>query len=143
MSFSTILVPVDGSASSHHAVQFAARLAAHLGASLELVTVLDLGQLDFYDGMYRTVEQIEDWQERLREQVLEEAIALLPTGGAPVTTTMLKGPVVKSLLARIVEAQPDLVVMGRTGKGQLERVLYGSVSRRIASLSPVPVTLVG
>jgi len=142
MSFSKILVPVDGSEPSTRALQFAVRLAEETGATIELVTVLDLGQLDFYDGMYRTIEQVEHWQERLRERVIAEALATIPEGGPPVETVLLKGAAVKAILARIEEVSPDVVVMGRTGRGAIDRMLHGSVSRRIAALSPVPVTVV-
>jgi nucleotide-binding universal stress UspA family protein len=48
MSFSRILVPIDGSDPSGRALQLGLQLAASTGAALEVVTVLDLGQLDFY-----------------------------------------------------------------------------------------------
>ncbi|MEL6346875.1 MAG: universal stress protein [Myxococcota bacterium] len=143
MPIQKILVPVDGSEPALRALNFAVEVATAMGASLELVTVLDLGQLDFYDGMYRTIEQIESWQEEIRSDILMRALDTLPDDRPPTTTTMLKGAAVKALLAHINDSEPDMVVMGRTGRSAVNRILHGSVSSRISAASPVPVTLVG
>ena len=60
MGIHRILVPIDGSAPSNAALEHAVTIARATGAALDVVTVVDLGQLDFYDGMYRTPEQVED-----------------------------------------------------------------------------------
>jgi nucleotide-binding universal stress UspA family protein len=92
--------------------------------------------------MYRTVEQVELWQEKLREGVLAEALASIPSDGPEVTASLLRGPAVRTLLDHIQATAPDMVIMGRTGRGRLDRMLHGSVSRRVSALSAVPVTLV-
>ena len=147
MSIKRVLVPLDGSESGWNALKFAAELCADLGAELELVTVMDLGQLEFFDGMYRSHEQVERWQEHLREQILSQAISQLPEGTPTPRSTLLRGPVITTLLGEIKRRKPDLVVMGHSGRGALKRVLIdgllaGSVSRRLVATSPVPVTVV-
>lgn len=143
MPLQKIMVPVDGSAPSNHALDFAVSLASALNATVEIVTVLDLGQLDFFDGMYRTTDQIELWQEKVKAEILNGALARVPEDGPEVITTLLRGAAVKALLSHIRAASPDMVVMGRTGRSAVDRILHGSVSRRVSGASPVPVTLVG
>lgn len=142
MAFNHLLVPVDGSEPAKRALRYAISLSAQTGATIELLAVLDVGQLDFYDGMYRTVEQVEHWQEKLREQVLDDARAEIPAHGARVLTTMLKGSAARAILEYIEASGADGIVMGRTGRSGIDRVLHGSVSRRVTALSTVPVTLV-
>lgn len=142
MAFTHLLVPIDGSEPAQRALQYALQLSAQTGATVELVAVLDISQLDFYDGMYRTVEQVEHWQQKLREQVLDEARAQIPAHGARILTTMLKGSAARAILEHIDASGADGIVMGRTGRGKIDRMLHGSVSRRVSALSTVPVTLV-
>ena len=141
MAIKSILVPVDGSEPAVRAVAFAAELAKGLGAEVELVTVLDLGQLDIYEGMYQTLDPSENWQEKVRTEILEQAQATL--AGVPSKVTLLRGPTVKALLSHMRATNPGMVIMGRTGRTAVDRILHGSVSRRLSASSTVPVTLVG
>lgn len=143
MSIKTIMVPVDGSEPSQRALAFAITLAGPLDAELELVTVMDLGQLDFFDGMSETLNQLDDWQDKLQREVLQPALDSIPDGGPRAKTLILRGAVHKSLMGHITSTSPCMVVMGRTGRTAMNRILHGSVSRRISGASPVPVTLVG
>ena len=142
MPFTRLLVPVDGSAPALRAVAVAVELAGALGASVELASVLSLGELDFYDGMYKTPEQVAALHTRHRRAVLEAAQAEVPET-VSCSGVLLEGPVAASLLARATETDAHLIVMGRTGKGRLERLLKGSVAQRVSSLAPMPVVLVG
>lgn len=142
MSIRRILVPVDGSESSLRALDHASALAEAVGAELDLITVLSLGELDFYDGMYLTLDQVEQWQSQLKDDILATAQARVP-GGVGVRAAVLKGRIVPTILERAASESCDLIVLGRTGKGRLERMLKGSVAQRISGSAPVPVTLVG
>lgn len=135
-----ILVPIDGSEPSLRAVEHASMIAKATGASLDLVTVLDLRQVDVYEGFYLTDEQLEKIEEHAHERVLDVAKKKVPEG-VKVQTRLLKGPALKLLLHE-AEAGADLVVIGRTGKNALERVLEGSVSRGLAAHCKVPITIV-
>ena len=141
-NFKLILVPVDGSDASMRAVDLGVQLAEALDAALEVVTVLDLGQLDFYDGMYMSLEQIESWQERVRNDILEAAMARVPDDGLKASFELVRGPVIKSLLAHIDKVKPSMVVLGRTGKGALREAIAGSVSSPLVHHLHVPVTVI-
>ncbi len=143
LKIDTILVPVDGSGPSERAVDFAAGLAAATGAALELVTVIDIGQVDVYEGFYLTEEQLDQRRAHLQAEVLERAAARVdPALGLSLRTRLLRGAVVKTLLAEIERPEIGLVVIGRTGRSALERILQGSVSERVAKRSADPVVLI-
>jgi nucleotide-binding universal stress UspA family protein len=138
--FRHLLVPVDGSEPSLRALDAALGLARATGATLTVATVLDLGQLDFFDGMYLSHEQVERWQELVKLEVLEVAEARL--GGFDARLRLLRGAVVPALLAEAEAAGVDLFVLGRSGKGALDRLAHGSVSHRLGAASPIPVLTV-
>lgn len=142
MGIHRILVPVDGSAPAVAALEHAVAIATATGAALDVVTVVDLGQLDFYDGMFHTPEQVDAIQTRVKQDVLDTAQAQV-AARVPATFSVVHGPVMRTLLGRVAKADIDLVVLGRTGKGSMEQLFDGSVSRRMAVACPVPVTLVG
>jgi len=138
--FRHLLVPVDGSEPGHRALDAAVALVRATGAKLTVATVLDLGQLDFFDGMYLSHEQVERWQELVKLEVLEVAEARL--GGFDARLRLLRGAVVPALLAEAEAEGVDLIVLGRSGKGALDRLAHGSVSHRLGATSPIPVLTV-
>jgi nucleotide-binding universal stress UspA family protein len=142
MSIHRILVPIDGSAPATAALEHAIFIATATGAALDVVTVVDLGQLNFYDGMYRTPEQVDAIETRVKQDVLDGAVATV-ADRVPATYSVLHGSILPTLLDRVAAAEIDLAVLGRTGKGAVERFFEGSVSRRLATRCPVPVTVVG
>ncbi len=137
-----ILVPVDGSEPSDRALDFAVYLATLSGAEVDVVTVLDLGQLDFYDGMYMTLDQVEAWQDRLKQHTLDAAMARIPDDGPAATFEVLRGPAARTLLDYAHKRGHGMVVMGRTGKGALREALTGSISSAVVHRAHIPVTLV-
>lgn len=136
-----ILCPVDGSESARRAATYAANLAMASGHPLVLVGVLDLVQLDPEAGFYVSDEQLDKVRERFKKEVLDFHVGHLPKG-ASATTKVLEGPVTKTLLHHIDEAKPFCVVVGRSGKGAVERLFQGSVSRALAGTSTAPLTIV-
>jgi nucleotide-binding universal stress UspA family protein len=136
-----VLVPIDGSEPSDRAVVFGARMAAALGARLDLVHVLDVSRLDVYDGFYLSDERVARIESEVEERMLAAARALVPEG-VEATTRVLKGPLLDMLLLEADRPDVELVVVGRTGKNRLERVLDGSVSRRLSTHARSPVALV-
>lgn len=142
MALQRILVPIDGSEPSRAALDFGVALANACGAAIEVVTVVDLGQLDYYDGMYRSIPQLEAWQADIKRGILDAACETIPEDGPDWTSRLMRGPAVRTLLKHIETTRPDMVVVGRTGRGALDRALHGSVSRRLCARAQVPVTVV-
>lgn len=136
-----ILVPVDGSEAALRAASFAAELAKSTGRPLELVAVLDIIQLDPDAGLVISEEQKNTVRGKFRSAVLDVHTAALPKD-AGVTTTLLEGRPTQALLAHIERSAPYAVVVGRTGKGAVERLFQGSVSRALTERSTSPVLVI-
>lgn len=137
-----ILVPVDGSAPSDRALDLAARMAKGLGVSLDIITILDLSQVDVYDGFYLTDHQLEELQSKAKNEILEGAKLRAERASVAATTRLLRGRAAHVLLEEAEQPGVEMIIMGRTGKGAFERFVQGSVSRSLAAHSPAPVTIV-
>lgn len=142
MTIKKIMVPLDGSDPSMRALDLAAELAAALGAALELVTVMDMGQLSFFDGIDVSLSKDKPWEEKLKQEILQPGLARIQSRAVNSQTQILKGPVFQTLMKHVKDSTPDMIVMGRTGRNAVNRLLNGSVSQRLSAASPVPVTMV-
>ena len=137
-----ILVAVDGSEPADRALDFAVDIALRNRASLEVVTVLDLGNLYVYGAPGLTNLPVEDWEASLRHDVLDRALERVIDAAIPSEGHVLTGPVARTLLDRIEDTGPSLVVVGRSGRGALNKLLTGSVCNALTRRSPVPTVVV-
>lgn len=135
-----ILVPVDGSEPGFRALAHAVSMAKATGASLDVVTVIDLRQVDVYEGFYLTDAQLEILEKNAHEKILDHAKEMAE--GVPTTARLLHGPALKTLLSESESDEVSMVVMGRTGKNAFERIFEGSVSRGLSAHCTKPVTVV-
>ena len=142
-----ICVAVDGSDSSFKAVQSAAQLAASIGAQLSVLHVIR--NMKVPDQLRRFVKQ--NSLERLREQALQEAgqeivnhaLTLAAERGVEdAQGKILTGDPAATLVATAEQLQGDLLVVGTRGLGQVEGVLIGSISNKLASISNISVLVV-
>lgn len=121
----------------HVALDHGARIAAHLDAELEVLSVVPdtrvvptLGDVDRFGH-----EQRASYQESL-----DAALAKLPEE-LKASGRLLDGPVVDAL-ADVRPGEADLLVCGSRGYGPVRRVLLGGVSARVVRHARVPVILV-
>lgn len=144
-----VLLAVDGSDFSRHAVERALGLVRS-DAALTLVTVvLPLLPASALAGVGVDVEPVtpvplgEDalaTRRREAEVELEETARTLGLGSAE--TTVLTGDPGPILCQLANSGDYDLVVVGSHGSGFLKRVLVGSVSHHLLHHAPCPVLVV-
>lgn len=137
-----ILVPVDGSDPANRALALAVQIGRDTGASLDIVSVVDLRHVDAYDGYMLSDQQYQEMTVSVRQEVLEVAVAGLPADAPEHRSRLLWGGVPETLLKEAEAGDVAMVILGRTGKGFFGRLLEGSVSRALATLCPVPVVVV-
>ncbi len=117
-----ILLATDGSAHSARAAEAAARVA--LRASLP-VTVVCVAQ----DDTARAAANV------------DAATAVLRAAGVRADGRTAEGKPHEAILALGREVHADLIVVGRRGLGQVERLLLGSTSERVAGFADCPVLI--
>lgn len=139
--YEKILVPIDFSESSRHALKQAAGLAEHFGSELVAVHVLEpvLSPQNLFAGDPSPVAIDGDLTQRS-----EEAFREFAEGTAPESTQfkLLSGTVHKELIAAIKRESADLVVVADRGWSAVERLLLGGTTEKLIRKSPVPVLTV-
>lgn len=137
-SLRRILAPTDFSASSRHAIAHARELAASTGATLELFHVLPSLEVplpmnpgSFGGGIVSDLEPA-------ARTALDE-LASVDGPQAKIETEVWQGPAASSIVNRAAETSADLVVIATHGHTGLDRLLLGSVTDKVARLSPCPV----
>lgn len=137
-----IVVALDGSSPSLRALALAADLARARDLVMELCHVVDLAPAELGEGVAPPwFGAVQEALERGAEEIVAEAAARL---GADLRQQrrLLAGPVRQALLEHITAEPPALLVVGRTGKGGVERLLTGSTSIAMATHCPCPVIIV-
>jgi nucleotide-binding universal stress UspA family protein len=122
----TIAVGVDGSPESRRAFEFAAGLAAGLGAGLVLVHAV--GLLEHRDDPEHHIAA-----DRLRHLVAPDVL---------IEQVVRPGDPVVVLEAVAAERHVDLLVVGARGVGGAPSALLGSTSSQLLRRSTIPVTVV-
>lgn len=137
-----ILVPLDFSANSELALDYARAMARRFGAALHLVHVCEVpamatGPLEAYVFRYS------DWGQRLSDEAESLLIDLeqrLPD--VKVSTEVLFGNPARCIVTAADVDRTDLIVMGTHGRGSLMHVLMGNVAERVVRTAPCPVLTV-
>ena len=124
-----ILVPVDFSVHSDHAVEVAAGLAKRLEAELNVLHVFDLPRDYTPYAMFIGME-LEEKIEAAAGESLEAIRSDLEKRQLTVTTQVRRGLPSQVIPKAAEEHGSQLIVMGTRGNTGLSHVLLGSVSER-------------
>ena len=145
--FRRILVPVDYSQHSRASVRVAVDLAKSVGASVDIVHVLDR-PVYVSDGVMvrRSGEEQRSLSDLIRENAESEMSAFLAglslPEGVTVTHRMCSGEPAPKLAEEAKTGAYDLIVVGTHGRAGVLHLLVGSTAERLIRLSPVPVLVV-
>jgi len=139
----TYLIPVDGSKSATHAVEYATRLAREYGSiTLHLVTVhpepVSYGEIQ----VYVTQERLAELQKIHSEEILKPAMELVRAAGVPHQGEVLTGEVGAAIVKRAGELACDGIIMGTRGMSAIGNLVMGSVATDVVHRAIMPVTLV-
>ena len=138
-----ILVPVDFSACSRKALQYAIPFARQFGAALTLLNVV---QSNYYPGgefsggydFVRLEKELRDSSEKqLARLVLEEVDEFVP-----VKTVLRVGQPVQEIILAARELESDLIILSTHGRTGLKHVFLGSVAENVVRRAPCPVLVV-
>ncbi len=139
----TVVVGVDGSDHSRHALAYALEAVDPDGGSVTCVaawrTEVEAGMLITY-VMADPVPEIDERYAALLDGVIRDVAPRSPD--VRVTPLVTHGPTAKALLEVAREQDADLVVVGTRGHGGFAGLLLGSVSRRVAARADRPVAVV-
>ncbi len=135
-----LMVGVDGSEQSNKAFEHALTLARWSGAELHAVAVIHGPDIEMSEPpereqlVARSRERLEGILSGLRQRATEEDITL--------ATHLLEGHPVEQLLELAWQTSVDHLVLGHRSKGLFERLLMGSVAKRVVDFARCTVTVV-
>ena len=134
-----ILVPIDGSDQAKKAFEEAVHFALTHNSELTILTVVaDYLRYDFGELNLRSKYQNSTaYEELLRQYQLFAQQA----GVKEVSLKIKQGDPRKEILNVAKEEKSDLIIMGSTGKGMIDRLLIGSVSEFIMNHSSCDVLI--
>ncbi len=139
MKNETLLVPVDGSSHSRHAVEYAVKVARHMGMSILVIhchkpfPVL-LGEPYYQKVVNKTLSKSNELLEPFRQMVETQNVGY--------DERVLEGdPGAKICQVAKIE-NCEMIVMGSRGLTDFRGLLLGSVAHRVVHAAPCPVLIV-
>lgn len=148
--FKHLLVAIDGSDPSDHAIEIAADLAMRYHAKLTILhvarhphvvnTLIDLQELE-------RIEHVEfheqDVLDLVAAKITADAEKCVRELGVPdVEVVARRGNPAQQIIEHAGDVGVDLIVMGTRGLSDLPASMLGSVSHKVIHLSDVPVLAV-
>jgi nucleotide-binding universal stress UspA family protein len=147
-----IMAAVDMSDYSNTVVRYSVNLAAALGADVIVTNVVSSNEIDAVHqafaaesagNMYGLTDfSLRDYVgglERTHLKSVNELIGKVPKGKVKCNASIRVGVPHQELLREIKEKEIDMVVVGIKGRSNIADVVMGSVARKMARRSPVPV----
>ena len=148
--FRSLLIGVDGSPGSRHAVSFVTRLAPPPGGRATVVRVVEPARLPSMGllpasaraQLGRQAAVLHAARVRSARGDVERAAQRLRRSGWRVRGEVRSEVPLSELLAAIRPGRADLLVLGARGVGGVERFLLGSVADAATKRSPISVLIV-
>ena len=136
-----ILVAVDGSASSMHAVRHLAKLLQ--GQPESEVHILNVQvPLPGAASRFLSRKDVKAFHSDEGDRALKEARRLLDEAGVQYEPHVAVGQIAPTIVDYAEERRCDQILMGTRGLGPVENLLLGSVAMKVLHLTKLPVTLV-
>jgi nucleotide-binding universal stress UspA family protein len=138
LSLKNILVATDFSLHSEAALNYVLPLAEKFHSTLHLAYVIRPGLLD--QGLGGTSTELDQLRSDAKERL--ESLATV-AGDIPHRVWLAEGEVSKAIRTLANENWIDLIVVGASGKANLDKLFLGSVAEEIFRKATCPVLTVG
>jgi nucleotide-binding universal stress UspA family protein len=141
MYIANILLPVDGSNFSGHAVEYAIYLARLSGARITAVSCYELLDATLeVSGIF--ARQVRESAEKQAAGILENAAQLMKSAGVDYIAKVILGSPGKVLTDLAKSKEFDLIVMGSHGHSDIAGLFLGSVTHKVLNTIYCPVMVV-
>lgn len=138
----SILVCLDGSEPAQRALELCLQIAKSNEMSIQILSVLDLYEVELYENLYFSREQVEEMRKKRHAELVAPACERVRNHEVAVHGETSVGRPVKQILHFVETHRPEWVAVGRSGRGRVERIFEGSVSRGLAAKVSVPIFIV-
>ena len=135
--YDTIVVGTDGSEHAARALEHAVDLARACDATVHILTVVDPHSSPMRFGVVE-VDEINRAAEELVDDIVDEAAR----NGIEIVGAVRRGRPAEAISHYAADVGADVLVVGRTGGGAVERRLLGSTTDRLIRQAKRPVIVV-
>jgi nucleotide-binding universal stress UspA family protein len=135
-----ILVPIDFSTYSEHALAYASALAKELRARVHLINAIGIPALGVPEVPSVSLATMIDQLTVENQAALDKLAAPLREAGG--TAMVRVGDARDVIIQAAEEVHADLIIIGTHGRRGLSRALLGSVAESVVRSAPVPVLTV-
>ena len=132
-----VLLATDGSAYSEVAAAFLAGL--RLTPDDEIIVLHVVSGSPYPDERESYYVSLGYFKEKIAPRILDSAVAALKSVEARISTALVNGLPDRAIINSAVESGTDLIVVGARGIKGLKSLFIGSVTRAVATDSPIPV----
>lgn len=137
--FEKILVPLDGSENSLHALEKAVEIAKKFDSKITLINIYSISIFRLTPSqVYES--GIELWKSG--EAILTDGEKIAKAQGVQVEKMLKEGNIAEEILKTTKEGNFDLIVIGAKGMSKMKEILLGSVSHEVTKKAPCPVLIV-
>jgi nucleotide-binding universal stress UspA family protein len=148
--FEKILVPLDGSERSMHALEKAVQIAKKFNGKITLIHVYSVAYPVSVSPFVPAPEVststlVLKFAEAARKAgagILADGEKKVKAEGIQVQTLLKEGHTVEEILKTAREGEFDLIVMGARGLSKIKEIFLGSVSHGVTRHAPCPVLVV-
>jgi nucleotide-binding universal stress UspA family protein len=139
-----ILVAIDGSAPSLHALKVAAGMAANNKAELTILSVVPpIPSMGLEGEMPQPPNYIDTIEESVKKMVASKVKEVEDSHpGLKVVPIVMTGSPSRKIVEAARAREVDLIVVGNRGTGGILNWMLGSVSRQVTDACTVPVLVV-
>jgi len=139
MPFQRILVAIDGSESSEHALTTGLELAALMHATVLALAVE--GPLPAYAATVGEVEEVQREKDAFFSELVDRVRERAVAAGVEIEIDVRPGHAAELIVHHAADRQADLIVLGHRGHFLRDRML-GSTADRVAEHAACPVMIV-
>ena len=143
--FKKIMVATDGSQTSIRTAELAVDLARLSGGSIIAIYVVDvyrLAHLPGYAAFPSLSSRLMELMQREGELAISEVENMACDAGVPFSSIIAEGDPSQEIVKRSHKSGADLLVLGRIGRSDLEKILLGCVAEKVVRHSKIPVLIV-
>lgn len=139
-SIKKIMVPVDFSATSGHALEHAAWLAANAHCELLLAHILPPNPYYFETSDPQVLPEDLEESKKFAEEKIHDLMRMCSDKyGVNARYRIRNGKIADELIELAAKEKTDLIMMGTHGAKGLEEILIGSNAQQLVSRGPCPV----
>lgn len=141
-ALSRILVPVDGSPASAHAVDLAIKLAKATGAAISVIYIFAYEPGALVGLAKLSKAEADKLTARKTQEAVRGARRKLSQAKADYEEITTYGDPAEEIIGYARKRRASLIIMGRRGLSRIQELVLGSVSDKVLRYAPCPVTVV-